>query len=94
MFKDTGVVPPMAVAANAIVALSKDITLPEGAVHVSQELEFLDTVHVGDTITCHSKVSKKQVRGKLHLMAVDFDMKNSDGKSVLTGRTSFILPRE
>ena len=94
LFQGSGIVPPMSVAANAITALSQDISLPEGAVHVSQELDFSDVVRVNDTITCYSRVSRKQVRGKLHLMTVDFDMMNQNQKTVLTGKTSFILPQD
>ena len=83
----------MAVAANAIKALSEDISLPEGAVHVSEELEFCEVAHAGDTIMCHSWVSKRQVRGKLHIMTVDFKMVNQEQKTVSTGKTSFILPQ-
>jgi acyl dehydratase len=93
LYRGSGIAPPMAVAANAIKALSEDILLPEGAVHVSQELEFSDIVHVNDTITCYSRVSKKQVRGKLHLMTVDFNMLDQNRRTVLTGKTSFILPQ-
>jgi len=92
LYRDSGLVPPMAVAANAITALSQDISLPEGAVHVSQELEFCDVARVNDTITCYSRVSRKQVRGQIHLMTVDFHMENQQKKIILTGKTSFILP--
>lgn len=93
LYRGTGTVPPMAVAANAIAALSRDITLPGGAVHVSEELEFCEVARIDDTITCHSHISKKQVRGKLHILTVDFEMSNQHGKVVATGKTSFILPQ-
>ena len=70
LYQDTGLVPPMAVAAYAMAALSEGIRLPPGAIHVSQALEFLDTVSVGDTITCMAKVSGKRDRGRLHLMTI------------------------
>jgi hypothetical protein len=37
-------VPPIAVAAFSMAALSKDISLPPGAIHVSQEIELVNTV--------------------------------------------------
>ena len=94
LYQDTELVPPMAVAAFAMAALSERISLPGGTIHVSQELEFLDTVNVNDTITCRSKVSRKQVRGKMQILSVDLDVSAQNQKAVLAGRTSFILPEQ
>ncbi len=85
-------VPPMAVTAYAMAALGAAITLPPGAIHVSQELDFLKLVKVDDTITCYSKVSRKQDRGGLHLMNTDITVLNQNQEKVLTGRVGFILP--
>ena len=92
LYQDTELVPPMAIAAYAMAALSEGISLPAGSIHVYQELEFLDTVSVRDTITCHSKVSRKQSRGGLHLMTVDLDVFNHDQRKVLGGKVGFVLP--
>jgi len=92
LYHDTGLVPPMAIAAYAMAALSESISLPPGAIHVTQELEFIDTVSAGDTITCHARVSRKQNRGRLHLMTVDLDVFNQNQKAVLAGKVGFVLP--
>lgn len=91
-YKDTELVPPMAVAAHAIAALSQGIRLPPGMIHVSQEFEFIDTVRVNDTLVSHAKVSRRQSRGEIHLLAIDLDVFNQNQKAVLAGKTSFILP--
>ncbi|MFC2034544.1 MaoC family dehydratase [Chloroflexota bacterium] len=92
LYQDTNLVPPMAIAAQAMASLSKNINLPPGAIHVSQEFEFLDTVTVNDTLISHATVSRKQSRGKLHLLTVDLIVFDQKQKVVLTGKTSFILP--
>lgn len=92
LYQSAKLIPPMAVAAQAMAALSDSISLPPGTIHVSQELEFIDTVNVGDTITCHAKVLRKQDRGRLHLMTVDLNIFNQNQKKVLSGKTSFVLP--
>lgn len=92
LYQDTELVPPMAVAAYAMAALSEGISLPPGTIHVNQELEFLDAVSVGDTITCQASVSRKQDRGRLHLMNIDIDVFNQNRKKVLAGKVGFILP--
>jgi len=92
LYQDTGLVPPMAIAAYAMAALSEDICLPPGTIHVSQEFEFLDTASINDTFTSYARVSKKQSRGKFHLLVVGLNVINQYQKTVLAGKTSFILP--
>ncbi len=93
LYQDSELVPPMAIAALAMASLLESISLPGGAIHVSQEIEFIDSVRIKDTITCHASVSRKQERGKLHLMTIDLDVFNQKQKAVLSGKTSFILPQ-
>lgn len=93
LYRNTGTVPPMAIAALAMTKLSETVSLPPGAVHVSQELNFVAAVSVGDSLTSYARLSRTQKRGKLHLLTVDFDVRNKDQKTVLTGRTSFIMPQ-
>ncbi len=92
LYQDTGLVPPTAIAAYAMAALSESICLPPGVIHVSQELEFIDPVSIKDTITSYAKVSRKQSRSKFHLLIIDLNVFNQNQKAVLTGKTSFILP--
>lgn len=92
LYQDTDLVPPMAIAAQAMAALSKNINLPPGAIHVSQEFEFLDTATINDTLISYAKVSRKQSRGKFHLLTIDLNVFDQRQKAVLTGKTSFILP--
>ena len=92
LFRQEGLVPPMAVTAFAMSALSQAVTMPSGTIHVSQELDFLKVVRVGDTITCRSKVSRKIERGGLRLMNVDISVVNQNQEPVLTGRVGFVLP--
>jgi hypothetical protein len=92
LYTKENLVPPMAVTAFAMSALSGAVKMPDGTIHVSQELDFLQPVMVGDTITCHSKVSRKVDRGGLHLMNTDISVVNQRAEQVLTGRVGFVLP--
>ena len=92
LYQDTRLVPPTAVAAYAMATLSGHISLPPGTIHVSQELEFIGTVSVGDTITCRARVGRKQARGRLHLMTIYLSVVNQNQETVLAGKTSFVLP--
>ena len=93
LYRGTGIVPPMAVAANAMASLGTSISLPPGSVHVGQVLEFLDTASIGDTLVSISKVTRNQKRGKLHMLTVDMHVHKQDNKPLLFSQTSFILPQ-
>ncbi|MFC2025137.1 MaoC family dehydratase N-terminal domain-containing protein [Chloroflexota bacterium] len=93
-YQDTNLVPPMAIAAYAMAALSQNIYLPSGTIHVSQELRFIDTVCLNESLVSYAKVSQKRGRGKFRLLAVDLNVFNQNQKLVLTGETSFILPEQ
>ena len=92
IYQNTGLVPPMALAALALKALINTISMPPGTIHVSQEFEFIDAANTRDTLTSQARVSRVQERGKLHLMTVDISVVNQEQKPVLAGKTSFVLP--
>lgn len=92
LFKDQDLVPPMAVTAFAMAAQMQGVDFPSGTVHVSQELDFLKQVKVGDTITCYSRVSRKNFRGGLYIMANDLTVLNQNQEKVLAGKVGFVLP--
>jgi len=94
LYQDLEIVPPIAVAALAMAALSERMTLPAGAIHVSQELEFLSIVKTKDTITSYARVTRNQKRGKLHFLTIGLNACNNKQEAVLAGETSFILPEQ
>jgi hypothetical protein len=91
-YRDSDLVPPMAVTAFAMASLAQGAAMPSGTIHVSQELDFLNLVKLGDTITCYSKVGRKLDRGGMHLMNTDITVVNQNQAKVLAGRVGFVLP--
>jgi len=94
LYHDTNLVPPLAVATFAMKILAEGLALLPGAIHVSQEFEFIDSVSVSEKLTSYAKVGRTRSRGGLHLMDVDLSVLNPDHKTVLTGKTSFVLPEQ
>mgnify|MGYP005854978053 CR=1 FL=1 len=92
IYEEDRIVPPMAISALAMTAMAQGLVLPPGAIHVSQELKFVDTVKQGETLTSHARVSRKVERGKFHMLAISINVLNQKKTPVLTGETSFILP--
>ena len=92
IYREKGIVPPMAVAALAMAAMAEGISMPAGAVHVSQDLRFLSTVGINEALTSYAKVNRKMERGKFHMLTIGISVLNQKQTVVLSGETSFILP--
>ncbi len=85
-------VPPMAIAAYTMTAVLQSLSLPPGAIHTAQELEFLKLVPVGATINCRGWVAQKLSRGKLHLLVIKLNALNQDQEEVLSGQATIVVP--
>jgi len=94
LYRDTGTVPPMAVAALSMGAISGSIAFPDGAVHVSQQMEFCGAVKKGESVVCTSKVLSRRKRGPFNMLALGIEAKNKDDIVVYSGKTSVLLPNE
>ena len=92
VYEKNQIVPPMAIAALAMAAMSEAFILPPGTVHVSQELKFEETVKIGETLTSNARVNRKVERGKFNMLSVGINVLNQNQVTVMTGETSFILP--
>lgn len=86
------IVPPMAVVALAMTAMSVKFDLLPGTVHVSQQLDFMNIVNINDTLTSFAHVSRKIARGKFHMLTIGIRVVNQRQDNVLTGEIGFILP--
>lgn len=92
IYEKDNIVPPMAIAALAMTAMAEGLSMPPGAVHVSQDLQFLKPVGFGESVTSNAKVNRKVQRGKINMMTIGINIFNKNNELVLTGETSFILP--
>jgi len=91
-FVSVGVVPPLAIGAFAMTALSQKFTVPPGSIHASQEFEFHRVVPIGTTVTCHGKIEHKLQRGRLNLITLGITVLDQDGNQVLTGKATVAAP--
>jgi len=91
---DDGFVPPLAITACAIAAMTGSIPLPTGtiAIHASQELEFFKLVPIGDTIECHIGMAQKIARGKMSMLILEIEVFDKGKEKVQSGRATIALP--
>jgi acyl dehydratase len=86
------IVPPMAIAALAMTEMAAGISMPPGAVHVSQDLQFFSLVGYDEILTSYARVNRKVERGKIHMLTIGIKVMDQKQQIVLSGETSFILP--
>lgn len=89
-----GVVPPMALAALGVRALLESAGLPEGAVHVGQELSFHRAVNTGETLAARAKIVSRGERAGWVLVGLDLSISDADDAVVMTGRATLTFPAE
>ena len=89
-----GFVPPLAITACAIAAMTKSVPLPPDtiAIHASQELEFLKLVPIGATIECHTEVAQKITRGKMTMLILGLEVFDKGKEKVQSGKATIALP--
>ena len=92
LFRDTDIVPPMAIAASALTSLMEAAPFPPGTIHVSQEFDFIDTASTKDALTCHARIIAKRDRGRLRMMTIGLSVYKHNEQPVLKGEMRLVLP--
>jgi len=92
IYEKSNTVPPMSIAALAMTAMAEGLSMPPGAVHVSQDIRFLNRARVDENLTSYARVNRIVKRGKIHMLSIGINVVNDKNISVLSGETSFILP--
>ncbi len=92
-FKDSNFVPPMTLAALAMAAMGKQMELPAGSIHVSQQYSFNGLARNGEQVTSYASVKRNIERSKLHMLTIELNIENERKEIIVSGETGFILPR-
>ena len=84
-------VPPLAIAAYAMKAISQTVPLPPGSVHTSQELEFFKPVAVGEHISCQARIIQKISRANLNMVMIEINTVDKNNEKILSGKATLTL---
>jgi len=84
--------PPLSLAALSIRALLDQAGLPDGAIHVSQELSLSHAAWVGDALVARARIASRGERAGWVLMGVELEVENKAGTVLITGRASITFP--
>lgn len=86
-----GIVPPLALGALALAALTDEMPLPKGVFHSSQEFDFLEAVPFDATLDLSIAVERRAERGGTVYTTVGLDLRHED-RTVCTGHATVVLP--
>lgn len=89
---DGSPVPPMAVAALAVLSLLESAELPPGAIHLGQEMSFLRPLRVGERLAVQARVASRGERQGWALMGIDLTVEDEKHSPVMTGRATLTMP--
>ncbi len=95
IYADTGLVPPLAVAARALGALLDVIELPAGSLHTGQEVDVQAGVAAPVSLEMSGRIAQRSKRAGLIIAVLEFQVSQA-GKSdsILTGRTTIMMRQE
>lgn len=94
IYSDTGLAPPLAVAARALGALLDVIELPEGSLHTAQEVEMKAGVPVPSTLELAGRLAQRSMRAGLLIAVLEFQVRlTGQDAQVLLGRTTVMMPQ-
>ena len=85
-------VPPMAVATFALRGVLDDLGIPEGTLHVGQEMAFFGAVATGDELSCRAVISQNAVKTGYRLLAVGMEVHDGKDRQVMTGKSTILVP--
>lgn len=87
-----GFVPPLAIAARAMTAMTGVLSLPPGTIHASQDFEFYKLVPTAAVVNCQTKVVRKVSRGGMRMLVLELNVFDRDKEKVQSGKATIILP--
>ena len=85
-------VPPMAVATFALRGVLDDLGIPEGTIHVGQEMAFLGAVATGEELSCKAVISQNAVKTGYRLLAVGMEVHDGKDRQVMTSKSTILVP--
>lgn len=87
-----GIVPPMGLAALAIRTLLERAALPDGAVHLGQELSFRRAVECTEDLEVNAAIVNRSDRAGWAILAVETELADPSGGAVLESRSTLTFP--
>ena len=93
-FQDEHVfIPPMCICALSLRGAIEDLKIPGGTLHVSQEVRFIKSVTINQTLHGRATISSNTVRGNWRFMSIKLTVIDMNGIEVMSGKSTIMLPK-
>ena len=91
LFHKEGYVPPTALAAYALDGVLREINLPPGAIHSSQDVSVTRPITSEETLVFRATLTRNWVRSGWRLVSIDFSGVDGDDKQVMHGKSTVVI---
>ena len=87
--------PPIMLAARVVALLLERLSLPDGAIHSLQDIEAVDLLRVGATVSAVATVEPVRERSGMRFLTVTYTVSEEPtGLDLMQGRTTVLLPAD
>jgi acyl dehydratase len=87
-------IPPLAIAAYAMKAMTESSDFPPGVVHISQDFQFLKPVEIGGKLYARAKVVQKIPRSSMTVLTIEINTYDQDDRLVIAGKATAFVPNQ
>ena len=95
LYMDTQCAPPIMLAARVVALLLERLSLPDGAIHSLQDLETVDVLRVGSTVSAVARVEPLRERGGMRFLTINYTVSDEPtGSDLMNARTTVLLPAD
>lgn len=84
-------VPPLCIVALGLAAVQEQVSLPDGALHTSQDLETHGIGRVGEELRLAARIAQRSQRQGYVISVVELAVEGADGP-VLRARATIMAP--
>lgn len=91
LYEQHGVVPPLAIAAFALGVLLEEVRLPEGTLHISENLAMTRAVPLGAAVDCRARLAQRSVRAGMVVSVLETEIR-FENEVALTARATVMSP--
>ena len=93
LYTDSQCAPPIMLAARVVALLLERLSLPDGAIHSLQDIETVDALPVGATVSATATVDPVRERGGMRFLTVHYAVsQDATGSNLMKGRITVLLP--
>ena len=95
VYMDSQCAPPIMLAARVVALLLERLSLPDGAIHSLQDMETVDALPVGATVSAKAMIDPVRERGGMRFLTVNYTVsEEATGSDLMKGRTTVLLPAD